>query len=62
MKVRLTIMTENDRHPEIRPEDKEHLEKEIANAWDLILYMFCRDAGTDPSEKAFVEKCEIVEV
>lgn len=61
MKVKLTIIAENDKHPDL-PEDKAYLEKQIANAWELMCYLLKEQYSDDPSEKVTVEKCEIVEV
>lgn len=55
MKVRLTIMTEND-----KPLKDGITEEKIKNAWQLIFDLLNLTTSSDPSEKATVEKAEIV--
>lgn len=54
MKVRLTILTEND-----KPRRPEHTEELVAEAWQFILDLF--NAASDTGDKAKVEKVEFVE-
>ena len=54
MKVRLTIMTEND-----KPLADDITEAKIKNAWQAIWDILVA-TSSDPSEKATVEKAEIV--
>lgn len=54
MKVRLTILTEND-----KPRRPEHTEEAVAEAWQFILDLF--NAVSEENEKATVEKVEFVE-
>ena len=56
-KIRVTIMTENDKHLDERYSD-EYIEATAKKAWDYILSVF-----TDPlsDDKATVEKCELIE-
>lgn len=55
MKVRLTIMTENDNHIDTDISN-EVLEQKIGSAWEYLLNLIC-----EGSDKAIVEKCEVVE-
>lgn len=53
MKVRVTIMTENDEHlPDI---SKEEIEARAKLGWNVILAMI------GSSDVAYVESCELVE-
>lgn len=54
MKIRLTILTEND-----KPRRPEHTEEAVAKAWEFVLNLFS-DFSED-NEKATVEKVEFVE-
>ena len=58
MKLRVTIMTENDVHPKDE-HTNEKLEAAAKIAWQLILNNLCEDAGEN--DRAIVEKCEVVE-
>lgn len=55
MKVRLTIMTEND-----KPLKDGITEEKIKNVWQAVLDLLNLATSSDPSEKATVEKAEIV--
>ena len=57
MKIRLTIMTENDKHIDERISD-ERVEQMVAMAWQMILDNL---PGKSLDEKGIVEKCELVE-
>lgn len=54
MKVRLTIMTEND-----KPCPDDISEEKVKRAWQAI-FDFLMLTSSDPSEKVTVEKAEIV--
>ena len=54
MKIRVTILTENDK---LRKPG--HTEETVAKAWQFILDLFT--AASDDNEKATVEKVEFVE-
>ena len=54
MKVRLTILTEND-----KPRRPEHTEELVAEVWQFILDLF--NAASEENDKATVEKVEFVE-
>ncbi len=54
MKVRVTILTEND-----KPRKPGHTEETVAQAWQFILDLF--NAAAETNEKATVEKVEFVE-
>lgn len=56
MKIRVTLMTENDKHLDEKY-TKEQIEEMTKRAWDLLLSML----NQDPSENAFVESCELIE-
>ena len=55
MKIRLTIMTENDKHLDV---PKELLEQKTKEYWDMFFTMITESSN----EKAIVEKCEVVEM
>lgn len=55
MKIRVTVMTENNRHVDV---SKEELEQKAKEAWELFFTMI--NAAGD--SKAIVEKCEVVEM
>ena len=57
MKIRVTLMTENDKHTDI-PDDK--LQAEVKNGWDILTSLINR-LSEDPSEKVTVESVEVVE-
>lgn len=57
MKVRVTIMTENDKHTPDSYTDEE-VQTEAERAWKMLLNMLTMISGTD---KAYLEKCDIVE-
>ena len=54
MKVRITVLTENDKHSD------EVTEKMVQKAWQALLDMMML-YNCDPSENAIVEKVEIIE-
>lgn len=54
MKIRVTILTEND-----KPRKAGHTEEAVAKAWQFILNLFT--AASEENEKATVEKVEFVE-
>ena len=56
MKNRITILAEND-NPMPTGVDVELLEKKVAKAWQILLYML----AIDPDDKVTVEKVEIFE-
>lgn len=57
MKVRLTIMTENNKHVD-NDINVETLESIIRKTWDVVLnHMICKDFN----DKAIIEKVEVVE-
>ena len=56
MKIRLTIMTENDKHID-SDISKEKMERTVSSAWEYILHQMA-----DDGEKAIVEKCEVIEM
>ena len=55
MKIRLTVITENDKPVSILGENPE---EKIKQAWDLVLTII---ATLNPGDKAFVEKVEVIE-
>lgn len=55
MKIRLTIMTEND-----KPRTDDISEEKVKRAWQTI-FDFIMLTSSDPSEKVLVEKAEFVE-
>ena len=58
MKIRVTIMTENDKH---RPDlTKESIENSAKFGWNLLLKELLY-GYEDESESAYVESCELVE-
>lgn len=54
MKIRLTILTENN-----APITEQVTEDVVKKAWQSVLDVICL-MGMDPSEKATVEKVEII--
>ena len=55
MKVRITILTEND-----KPRTDDISEEKVKKAWQTI-FDFILLSSADPSEKVLVEKAEFVE-
>ena len=56
MKVRVTLITENDKPVSMLGENPE---VSIKRAWNLVLAMLNLESK-DPSDKAFVESVEII--
>lgn len=59
MKIKVTVMTENDKHLD-ESYSKDEIESKVRKAWQIIFDMMLLD-GDDPSEKITVESCELVE-
>lgn len=57
MKVRVTLMTENDKHPNATKEEIENVAKK---SWELLCMMF--NNTVNQTETVTVEKCELVEM
>lgn len=57
MKIRVTLITENNKHPDIT--DEEACDAAVM-AWNFII-KFLERFNKDPSEKATVESAEVVE-
>lgn len=57
MKVRVTLMTENDKHPNAT---KEEIENAAKKSWELLCMMF--NNTVNQTETVAVEKCELVEM
>lgn len=57
MKVRITFMTENDKHPNAT---REEVENSAKNGWELLCTMFNNSYARE--EIVTVEKCELVEM
>lgn len=55
MKIRVTLLTENNKPVSVLGENPE---AKIKQAWDLALTLI---ATLNPGDKAFVEKVEVVE-
>lgn len=58
MKIRITIMTENDKHIDEKY-SKELIEQKTKDGWDFVLKALA--TSSDKNETAFVESCELVE-
>ena len=58
MKIRITIMTGNDKHLDEKY-SKELIEQKAKDAWDFALKAIA--ISRDKNETAFVESCELVE-
>lgn len=58
MKIRITIMTENDKHLDEKY-SKELIEQKAKDGWDFVLKLLA--ISSDENETAFVESCELVE-
>lgn len=54
MKIRLTVLTENDKHVNV---PKEELERKTKAAWNMFFAML-----SESGETATIEKCEVVEM
>lgn len=57
MKIRVTLMTENDKHLNV---SKEEIEEKAKIGWELLCMMFNNTYGQE--DVATVEKCELVEM
>lgn len=58
MKIRITIMTENDKHLDEKY-SKEFIEQKSKDGWDFVLKSML--LSSDKNETVFVENCELVE-
>lgn len=58
MKIRVTLLTENDKHFD-ESLSKESIEKITKEGWQLIMDLFCKDC--DDNSTAIVESCELIE-
>lgn len=58
MKIRITIMTENDKHIDEKY-SKELIEQKTKDGWDFVLKAIA--ISSDKNETASVESCELVE-
>lgn len=58
MKIRVTIMTENDKHLDEKY-SKEIIEQKAKYGWDFVLKAM--PLSSDKNETVFVENCELVE-
>lgn len=58
MKIRVTIMTENDKHLDEKY-SKEIIEQKAKYGWDFVLKAML--LSSDKNETVFVENCELVE-
>lgn len=57
MKVKVTLMTENDKHSNAT---KEEIENAAKKSWELLCMMFNNNYAQE--EVVTVEKCELVEM
>ena len=57
MKIRVTLMTENDKHLNV---SKEEIEEKAKIGWELLCMMFNNTYGQE--DVVTVEKCELVEM
>lgn len=57
MKLRITLVTENDKHLNVT---KEEIEDAAKKSWELLCMMF--NNTYDQTEKVTVEKCKLVEM
>ena len=58
MKIRITIMAENDKHLDEKY-PKELIEQKAKDGWDFVLKALA--ISSDKNETASVERCELVE-
>ena len=58
MKIRITIMTENDKHLDEKY-SKEFIEQKAKDGWDFVLKAML--LSSDKNETVFVENCELAE-
>ena len=56
MKIKVTLMTENDKHLDMPKED---IEANAKIAWELVCALL---NAHNPEEKASIEKCELIEI
>jgi len=56
MKIKVTLMTENDKHLDMSKED---IEANAKMGWELVCTML---NAYNPEEKASIEKCELIEI
>lgn len=54
MKIRVTLMTENDKHLNL---SKEEIEKHAMDGWNVVCKLY-----SNSNEKVTIEKCEVVEM
>jgi hypothetical protein len=59
MKIRVTLMTENDKHLD-ESVSKEMVEEKTKLVWETLMRML-HDYSEDENEVVTVEKCELVE-
>lgn len=57
MKVKVTLMTENDKHSNAT---KEEIENTAKKSWELLCMMF--NNTVNQTETVTVEKCELIEM
>lgn len=55
MKIRVVIMTENDKHVDM---PKEKIEEMAKVAWEMYFKLLTFD---NPSDRATIESCELIE-
>ena len=60
MKIRITLLTENDIPADVAFSSKEEAEKTTKIAWDIALRLLMLQSN-DPSEKASVESVDILD-
>ena len=60
MKIRITLLTENDTPADVRFSSKEEAEKTVKKAWDIAIQLLMLQSN-DPSEKASVESVDILD-
>ena len=56
MKIKVTLMTENDKHLDMSKED---IEESAKQAWELACMVL--NMNVPEGEKVSVEKCELIE-
>jgi len=60
LKIRITLLTENDTPTDVRFSSKEEAVKTVKQAWDIAIRLLMLQSN-DPSEKASVESVDILD-
>lgn len=61
MVVKVTLIFSNDKHPSVLDETSKKMGEEILKKQYQEAFNLLTSVSEDPSEKAIVEKCELIE-